>query len=420
MKIEIKKSKFTMPEKRIGLILTPIIVVAMSVYWLRPQAPVLKVEELSAVVVNEGDVDIQISAFGEYVSKYERLVSAPVEGLVTEVFLRAGEDVTSDTVIAKLSNPDLEQQLFEEKGKLERMHSEFLAFQFQKQNEQLQFQGDLADIESEIQSAQLEVNVNRQLSEQGIAAKIELDRATLVEEQLKKRFTFASYRFEKQQEMHKLELEQQKILLSQQEKLTQLIANKVDSLNVKAGINGTLQRLDVELGQQVSLGQSMAKIGSKNELIVELNIPQRMAEKVKIGAPVSLRHNQSIIRAKVQQMGSLVEDGFITAQVFLVDPPPPELRPAQPVNANVFIERKLNALYVEQKAGLRPVSNQTLYRQLRDQAIIEKAYIQFGELSNGHLLVLSGANAGDVLVTDNLERWDAYPQLTLNQKTLDY
>lgn len=52
--------------------------------------------------------------------------------------------------------------------------------------------------------------------------------------------------------MHKLELEQQKILLTQQQKQVALVNNKVAALTITAGITGTLQRLDIELGQRVS------------------------------------------------------------------------------------------------------------------------------------------------------------------------
>ncbi|WP_347101228.1 hypothetical protein, partial [Escherichia coli] len=86
--------------------------------------------------------------------------------------------------------------------------------------------------------------------------KIDLERATLKYKQLKKRFEFSNYRFEKQKEMHKLELEQQQILLTQQQKQVALVSNKVAALTITAGIAGTLQRLDIELGQRVNQGQA--------------------------------------------------------------------------------------------------------------------------------------------------------------------
>lgn len=179
-------------------IATLLVVICIGYFTIKPTVPKLSASTLNIITVQQGDIDIMTPVYGQYASRYERLISAPATGQVGEIYLRAGADVKASTVIAKLVNPDLQQQLFESQAKLERMNSEFAAFKFQKQNEQLTFQAELADIDSQIQGAKLDVDVNQRLSDQGIAAKIDLDRAILKYNQLKKRLEFAKYRFEKQ------------------------------------------------------------------------------------------------------------------------------------------------------------------------------------------------------------------------------
>ena len=383
-------------------------------FTMQPTMPQLDAHTLNVVTVQQGDIDIMTPVYGQYASRYERLISAPTVGQVGEIYLRAGADVKADTIIAKLVNPDLEQQHFEAQAKLERMQSEFAAFQFQKQNEQLTFEAELADISSQIQSAKLDVDVNKRLSEQGIAAKIDLERATLKYQQLKKRLEFANYRFEKQKEMHKLELEQQQILLTQQQKQVHLVSNKVAALNITAGIAGTLQRLDIELGQRVSQGQAMARVGSKSQLMAKLNIPQRMAERIQIGARVDLKHPSGMLAGTIKQLTSVVENGFVVAEVHLSEPLPTNLRPAQPVNALVFVEHKKNALYVSQQPGLKPLGSQLLYKHLANEAQLEQQKITFGELTGKQILITSGAKAGEEIITNNLSQWHTYQHLALD------
>lgn len=387
-------------------------------FIMQPTMPQLNANTLNVVTVQQGDIDIMTPVYGQYASRYERLISAPALGQISEIYLRAGADVEADTVIAKLTNPDLEQQLFEAQAKLERMNSEFAAFKFQKQNEQLTFQAELADIDSQIQSAKLDVDANQRLSEQGIAAKIDLERATLKYQQLKKRLEFSSYRFEKQKEMHKLELEQQQILLTQQQKQLALVSNKVAALTITAGIAGTLQRLDIELGQRVSQGQAMARVGSKSQLMAKLNIPQRMAERIQLGARVELKHPSGMLKGTVKQLASVVENGFIVAEVHLSEPLPTNLRPAQPVNALVFVERKENALYVSQQPGLKPLGAQLLYKQLANQAQLQQQEITFGELTGKDLLITAGASAGEKIITNDLSQWHTYSHLALDTAKL--
>ena len=418
MNINIAQTK-KINKGRFALIASSLLALAgLSYLAIQPSVPKLNASTLNVITVQQGDIDIMTPVYGQYASRYERLISAPAIGQVSEIYVRAGADVKADTVIAKLTNPDLEQQNFEAQAKLERMQSEFAAFQFQKQNEQLTFQAELADIDSQIQSAKLDVDVNQRLSEQGIAAKIDLERATLKYQQLKNRLEFANYRFEKQKEMHKLELEQQQILLTQQQKQVELVTNKVAALTVTAGIAGTLQRLDIELGQRVSQGQAMARVGSKSQLMAKLNIPQRIAERIKIGARVDLKHSSGMLKGTVKQLTSVVENGFIIGEVHLNEPLPTNLRPAQPVNALVFVEHKENALYVQQQPGLKPLSTQQLYKQLANQAQLQQQEIAFGELTGKDLLIISGANAGEKIITNDLSQWHTYSHLALDTEKL--
>lgn len=393
--------------------------ITTCVYWLSSTAlPKLNSKELESVTVKQGPLDIKIPVYGQFASRYERLISAPETAQVTEILMRAGAEVTPDSVIAKLSNPDLIQQHDEAKAVLERMHSEFAAFKLQKQNEQLNFQADLADTKSQIQSAQLDVDVNQRLAKLGVAAKIEIERADLRLKQLKKRLEFAKYRYDKQLEMHKLELEQKAIQIAQKQKHVELIASKVASLNVKAGITGTLQQLDIKLGQRVSQGTMMARVGSKSQLMARINIPQRLAERVEIGAEVTLKHRDGAFTGTLQQLGSVIENGFIVGEVHFDKTTTLNIRPAQPINALVFLEHVSNALYVEQRPGLIPLSTQPIYKKIPNKAMLTQAQIRFGELSEHNLIIQSGVNSGDILITSDLSQWHNFSQLALDTNNL--
>jgi HlyD family secretion protein len=404
---------------KLSVIIAFFLVILAFCYWLlKPSLPTVKASDLRSEIVRQGTLDIKVPVFGEYASRYERLISATDAGQVSEIFLRAGADVTAQQVIAKLTNPDLEQQHFAAQSQLSQMQSEFASFQLQKQNEQLNFQAQLADIESDIQAATLDVEVNQRLALQGIAAKIELERAQLRLAQLQKRLEFANYRFSKQQEMHKLELAQQEMRLQQQQKQVELIASKVANLTIKAGIEGTLQSLTIELGQTVVQGQAIAKVGSKTQLMARLSVPQRLAQRIKIGANVAFKHGAYTFSGDVVQLGSVIENGFVAAEVHFSEPPPTQLRPAQPANALLHLEQLDNALFVTQHPGMAPLATVPLYKKVPDEARLEAASVRFGELSEQFLVIEDGAKAGDVLVINDLSQWHNFTQLALDKDTL--
>jgi multidrug efflux pump subunit AcrA (membrane-fusion protein) len=413
MQIDLKTSKRSANIKITMTVLVLLLMVILLYLTINPSMPKLNKADLNTVVVQQGDIDIFIPVYGEYISEYERLITSPSAGQITEVFIRTGADVTKTTIIAKMSNPDLQQELYESQVKLERMKSEYLSFDFAKQNEQLAFQSDLADIDSQIQTTKLDVDVNTRLVDQGITGAIELERAMLAYKQIQKRSEFAEFRFEKLLEMHKLQLQQQKILLAQQEQHVKRIETKIQQLNITAGIDGTLQRLDIEVGQRLTRGAQIGKVGSKEKLIAQINIPQRMAPHVIAGATLNIISKTSEIKGHITQMGSVVENGFVVAEAAITSELPKTIKPSQPLNAELFITHKKQALFVEQKPGLIPLSQMSIFTQTNNNPTLEKTTINFGELSNHQLLISSGAKKGDVLVVNDMKLWDTYNQLAL-------
>jgi len=418
MQIDLNSNKRLPKVKFIVTVLVLTMMAILLYLTINPSTPKLSKSDLNTVVVQKGDIDIFIPVYGQYISEYERLITSPSAGQITEVFIRTGADVTKTTIIATMSNPDLQQELYEAQVKLETMKSEYMSFDFAKQNEQLAFQSDLADIDSQIQTTKLDVDVNTRLVDQGITGAIELERAMLAYKQIQKRAEFAEFRFEKLLEMHKLQLQQQKILLAQQEQHVKRIETKIQELNITAGIDGTLQRLDIEVGQRLTRGAQIGKVGSKEKLIAQINIPQRMAPHVIAGATLNIISNTSEIKGQITQMGSVIENGFVVAEAAITTPLPKTIKPSQPLNAQLFISHKKDALFVEQKPGLIPLSQNALFIQTDNRPILERVAINFGELTNNHLLITSGVKQNDVLVTSDMSQWQSYNQLALDSVEL--
>ena len=411
MKIEFsdKKPKY----KKVFVIIILLITVIFLIYLMvKPWTPLLDEKNLQTIEVLQADIDVTSPVFGQYASQYERLITAPSMGQVSEIYVKAGAGVEKGKIIARLSNPDLEQEYFDAQSKLEQMQYQHKVDEYRRQNEQLSFQADLAELESELQTVTLDVNVNTKLLEKGIASKISLEKSILRQNLLNKRIDFSKFRYQKLIGMHQLEMQQSEILLTLQIKQESLIAAKVNSLKIVASISGTVQTLSIELGQRVLIGDSLARIGSKKQLIAKLNIPQRIAEKVKIGYPVTINHENLNIQGEISQLGSIVENGFIVAEAQLSGPLPKNIRPAQPLRGQVFVGHRANALYIVQQPGFSPMSVASAFIKEPKKHIIRKVKVEFGELSGKKLLINYGLSVGELLVTNDVSQWQEHTTLT--------
>ncbi|MBB1479517.1 hypothetical protein H5186_08525 [Pseudoalteromonas sp. SG41-2] len=79
MNININIEKTTKLNKvKIALIVAALILLAsISYFAVQPAVPQLNASTLNVVTVQQGDIDIMTPVYGQYASRYERLISAP-------------------------------------------------------------------------------------------------------------------------------------------------------------------------------------------------------------------------------------------------------------------------------------------------------------------------------------------------------
>lgn len=410
MKIELKQQKSW--KRWFGLSLF-VVLIGYTGFALTSKATKSVPESsLTFQTVESGALDIYTSAYGEFASAKERLLTAPALGKVSEIVVRPGTLVSPNTVILKLSNPKLEQEVNEAVGLLAQQKAELEAFKYVQQNERLNYQGNIANIDAEIEKAQLELTVNEDLSSLGVASKIELQRAKLAVKQQTKRLTFEKQKFEQFKEMQSHQLTQRTITIEQQSSQVALLKQQLADMHVKSGITGSLQTLEVELGQSVTLGQSLAKVGSDKELIARIRLPQHQADQIDINAPVIIDTQKGHVSAYITRIESVVNNGTVLAEAVIDGELTSNARPSLAISANVFVKHDSNATYISQIPGLRPRSNQSVF-VMRDNRVLQQTNITFGELSQNKLIVTNGLAPGDRIVSSDTSKYNQFRTLAL-------
>lgn len=372
----------------------------------------MPLSQLTFQTVASSDLDIYTRAYGEFSSAKERLLTAPALGKVSEILVRPGTKVTENTVILQLTNPRLVQEVNAAKGELAQQLAQREAFKYEQQSERLNYQGSIADIEAEIEKAQLELSVNENLMTLGVSSKIELQRAKLSVKQESKKLGFEKKKYAQFIEMQSYQLTQRDITINQQRAQVSLLEQQLEDMNVKAGIAGSLQSLEIELGQSVLLGQSLAKVGSDNQLIARLRLPQNQADQIDINAPVIIDTQKGLIKAHITRIESVVSNGSVLAEAVLDEPLTSNARPALSISAQVFVKHQQGTNYIEQVPGFRPRTKQSVFVRNQDNLLLKKE-VSFGELSQNKLVILSGLETGEQLVSSDTNKYSQYQQIEL-------
>jgi HlyD family secretion protein len=372
---------------------------ALSTNW---QANALNKQSLLLANVKQGPISLTVSGYGQLRSKYARVITAPDTAQVEEVLLQPGSRVSKDTVLIRLSNPNLVQALNRARLALARQKAAYEALKLRQQGELLSLQGNLALLQSELESAQLKQQAEQQLAQQGIVSSLDYKRSQLTVAQLTKRVQLANQQLTQAHALHQQGLQVEHDLVSEYEISFQAAQQAVDKLAVTAGIDGMLQQLNVTQGQTTALGTTLAVVGSEHQLLADLQVPEREASSVQIGQDAVINTFSGTVAAKVNRINPIVNNGRVVIELELTGALPSNARPLLTIEGDIIIEQLENALYMRRASFLAANSPHHLFVLSNNQSEVIKTEFEFGKLAGDNIVINSGANAGDTVVISDL------------------
>ncbi|KKO46007.1 hypothetical protein WG68_07885 [Arsukibacterium ikkense] len=401
------------PYRRYLLVAT----VAAIGFWLlliilRPAVPTVSLHSVSLTTVQQADLTLYSDAIGELFSRHQRLLTAPASGIIAEILHRPGSEVDANTIIIRIDNPELDQQVIAASNAMQRMQVEIRAFTAQQSSQLLEQQGRAAELENQLAQADLELRVNEELAANGVAARIELQRAGLRVTQHRQQLEFEHKKQTQFALLQQAELAQKQLQLQQLTSDYQLLQQQQASMQLTAGIAGYLQQLEVELGQSVNKGQALARVGSQHQLNARILLNQRHAEQVYIGNHVTIESRFGLIQGQISRIEAVVQQGSVLAEVQLPDELPAGSRPQQNITAKVQLGHRAAALFVTHTAGLKPHSTQRLFVKTATNRA-EPREVQFGELSGRQLLITAGLVVNEQFLAMDKPEWQQYPFIKL-------
>lgn len=360
-----------------------------------------------------GDLKLEVQGFGKLKSKYQRLLTAPASGIVEEILLKPGAVVTKDDVILRLHNPDLDQQVVNERLLLNTEQANLRQAKVNNQRELLAQRARLAELEAKHGAASFNLEATTKLVEKGIISQLDHKRAQLKTEQLEKQLEIENQRLTQLKAVHEESINIQLEKITQQQGKLASVELKQTQLAIKANIDGVLQKLPVELGQSVPVGEILAFVGGTQQLIAEINVPQNQIEQIQIGQAVQINTRQDITQGQVVRIDPVVSGGTVLVEVDLIGELPSNARPELSVDATIRAGELGNVVYIERPVNVQPGSTGILYRLNQNQDKAQAVQVTFGAEAGKHIQVVSGASLGDRFILSDTSRWQQFESIIL-------
>ncbi|REK07851.1 MAG: HlyD family efflux transporter periplasmic adaptor subunit [Acidobacteria bacterium] len=391
------------------------VALALLTYWLwqlEPRPPSVSRSSVYLGTVERGEMLRQVRGPGTLVPEELRWISSRTSGRVERRVVLPGAEVEPDTVILELSNPELEQETEDAQLRLRQAEANFNVRKTDFERELLNEEAEFARIEAEFRSAVLQKQADEELLREGLVPQIQAERSRLSADQLEKRFALAKDRLDFAHRALETKLSAERAQLDQARALYQLRRSQLEGLDVRAGMNGVLQEVPVEEGQQVTPGTNLARVAQPDKLKAELRIAETQAKDVTVGQPAKIDTRNGVIDGRVIRIDPAVQNGSVTVDVALIGELPRGARPDLSVDGTIELERLTDVLHVGRPAYGQANSLISLYR-LDDDNTATRVRVQLGRTSVTTVEIVEGLQQGDRVILSDTSQWEESEKIRL-------
>ncbi len=355
--------------------------------------------------VQQGNLQVEITGYGVLRSDKQKLLTALTAATVEEVVLKPGAKVTKDSVLLKLSNPELMQELERSNMAVAKEKANLRRLKLDNTRLLLTESAQLSDLTAQYKKAELKRAAEESLAKSGIVSKLTYQTSVLEQTQLSESMTIQQERIAQLKLVNEEAIKIQQGEISQVEAMNKSIQHRVDKLTVTAGIDGVLQRLPVELGQSVNAGQELALIGSDDDLLALIKVSQAEAENVQVGHNATVKIRRDHISGTVSRITPEVQEGTIEVEITFNQKLNDAARPELSVDAIIYSAELNNIFYLERPVNVRSHSSKSIYKINSDNKLAQLTTVNFGEAAGRYIEVTNGAELNDTFILTDMSNF---------------
>ena len=383
---------------------------------LKPAAPSVERSTVWTDTVKRGPMLRQVRGLGSLVPSQEfiRQIPAETDATVLRIHELPGSQVKADTILVEMSNPQVEQAALDARLQLRATEAALESMRVKLQSDLMNQKAAAATVTSDYTQAKLQADMNKELRDLGLTPEITYKNSQTKAEELSIRNSLEGERLDINRKAIDSQLAEQRAKVDQMRALADLKQKQLEALRVRAGIEGVLVDLPLQVGQHVLPGTMLAKVIQPNHLMATLKVAETQARDVQIGQPAMVDTHNGTVAGTVMRVDPGVQNGTVTVDVKLTGELPKGARPELSVDGTIDLERLENVLYVGRPAFGQESSTISLFKLDPDERGAVRVPVKVGRASVNSIQVLEGLREKDTVILSDMSRWDSAERIRLD------
>jgi HlyD family secretion protein len=392
-----------------------VVALTVAVSRLEPASPTVADSDsvLYFGTVKRGPFTREVRGAGTLVPEEIRWIPATTAGRVERIVLHPGASVQPGTVILELTNLDLQQGVRSAELDWKTALANLANQKASLSNSRLTQEANIVDFESAYEVALADLQMNQTLAEGGLVSRSIIQQKQAAVNQAKNRLELARKQLASTIETATSQLAPAEAAANQAKAEFDRLARQLDDLQVKATMTGQLQLINVEVGQQVSPGENLARVSDPTRLKAVVRISETQTPDLAIGLVADIDTRNGHVKGRVSRIDPASSQGTVGVDVTLEGPLPAGARPDLGIDGTIQLEHVPELLHVESPAFGQEYSTISLFKVLPTREAV-RTPVKIGRRSVQYVEVVDGLREGDRVILSDMSQYDGFDKIRLN------
>ena len=380
---------------------------------LEPAAPSVERATVWIDAVKRGPIVIERKGLGKLAPEEIIVIPSLEDGQVIKVPIKSGQKVTPDTVLMVLVNPDMDLAANDLEWQVKQAQATYADLKVKLQSQKFDQEAAVSTAENALKQASLNKDKDEQLFKLQLQTELNVKLTEANWEQATNKFKTERQKLDIMKDSIDAQLESQKVQIDKLQATWERKKQQLSELTIRAGTEGVVQELTLQVGTHVTAGTVVAKV-AQAALQAELQIAETQAKDILLGQKASIDTRNGIIPAHVVRIDPNVINGTRTVDCKLDGPLPSGAVPDLSVDGTVEIERLADVVYIGRPVFGQPDSSVSLFKLEPDGKGASRVTVKLGRGSVNTIEVVDGLKVGDQVILSDMSAYDNYDRIKLN------
>lgn len=354
-------------------------------------------------VVDEGSIDVSVSASGKVVPAFEEIINSPINSRILEVYKKGGDSVEVGTPILRLdllsAETDYKKQLDE--VQMNELKLEQLRIQNRSKLSEMEMQLKVSRME--LNRKAVELRNEQYLDSLGAGTTDKVRQVELDYNVSKLKLEEDDQKFINEQATADADLKVKELELNIARKTLAETKRTLDDARIKAPRKAILTYVNTDIGAQVAQGEKVAIVSDLSHFKIEGEIADTYGDRIAAGSRAIVKVGKEELAGTVTDVTPLSKNGVMSFSVRLEQDNHKRLRSGLKTDVYVLTAVKDSVMRIANGSYYVGPGEYELFVRSGNELLKRK--VQLGDSNYELVEVVGGLKPGDQVVVSDMSNY---------------